>query len=149
MTFLSLQGSNLLDLCWIKRNPLSLVGQSLGYGFVNYVDPKDAEKAINTLNGLRLQTKTIKVRRGAPSFQTACSPLFIWASGGAQLFLWFRALDFPGRWLPLAFIRQDGAGRGKTHLLLDGGAGLLDFSFSPVVPASGAPPQVSQRRQQR
>lgn len=38
-------------------------GQSLGYGFVNYIDPKDAEKAINTLNGLRLQTKTIKVRR--------------------------------------------------------------------------------------
>lgn len=36
-------------------------GQSLGYGFVNYIDPKDAEKAINTLNGLRLQTKTIKV----------------------------------------------------------------------------------------
>lgn len=36
-------------------------GQSLGYGFVNYVEPKDAEKAINTLNGLRLQTKTIKV----------------------------------------------------------------------------------------
>lgn len=39
-----------------------ITGQSLGYGFVNYVDPKDAEKAINTLNGLRLQTKTIKVR---------------------------------------------------------------------------------------
>lgn len=39
-----------------------IAGQSLGYGFVNYVDPKDAEKAINTLNGLRLQTKTIKVR---------------------------------------------------------------------------------------
>lgn len=38
-----------------------LSGQSLGYGFVNYIDPKDAEKAINTLNGLRLQTKTIKV----------------------------------------------------------------------------------------
>ncbi|KAK1800949.1 hypothetical protein P4O66_004706 [Electrophorus voltai] len=37
------------------------IGQSLGYGFVNYIDPKDAEKAINTLNGLRLQTKTIKV----------------------------------------------------------------------------------------
>lgn len=37
------------------------LGQSLGYGFVNYIDPKDAEKAINTLNGLRLQTKTIKV----------------------------------------------------------------------------------------
>lgn len=40
---------------------LVIAGQSLGYGFVNYVDPKDAEKAINTLNGLRLQTKTIKV----------------------------------------------------------------------------------------
>lgn len=26
------------------------------------MDPKDAEKAINTLNGLRLQTKTIKVK---------------------------------------------------------------------------------------
>lgn len=31
---------------------------------MNYVDPKDAEKAINTLNGLRLQTKTIKVKCG-------------------------------------------------------------------------------------
>lgn len=37
-------------------------GQSLGYGFVNYHRPEDAEKAINTLNGLRLQNKTIKVR---------------------------------------------------------------------------------------
>lgn len=35
--------------------------QSLGYGFVNYVKPEDAEKAINTLNGLRLQNKVIKV----------------------------------------------------------------------------------------
>ncbi|MBN3271279.1 ELAV2 protein, partial [Polyodon spathula] len=42
-------------------------GQSLGYGFVNYVDPKDAEKAINTLNGLRLQTKTIKRSLAASS----------------------------------------------------------------------------------
>lgn len=33
----------------------------MGYGFVNYVDPNDADKAINTLNGLKLQTKTIKV----------------------------------------------------------------------------------------
>lgn len=39
-----------------------LSGQSLGYGFVNYHRPEDAEKAINTLNGLRLQNKTIKVR---------------------------------------------------------------------------------------
>lgn len=40
----------------------ALPGQSLGYGFVNYVDSNDADKAINTLNGLKLQTKTIKVR---------------------------------------------------------------------------------------
>lgn len=38
-----------------------LSGQSLGYGFVNYVRAEDAEKAITTLNGLRLQNKTIKV----------------------------------------------------------------------------------------
>lgn len=49
--------------------PLS-AGQSLGYGFVNYVDPNDADKAINTLNGLKLQTKTIKVstERNYPQF---------------------------------------------------------------------------------
>ena len=39
-------------------------GQSLGYGFVNYHRAEDAEKAINTLNGLRLQNKTIKVKFG-------------------------------------------------------------------------------------
>ncbi|XP_052255992.1 ELAV-like protein 1 isoform X2 [Dreissena polymorpha] len=42
-------------------------GQSLGYGFVNYKNPSDAEKAINTLNGLRLQNKTIKVSLARPS----------------------------------------------------------------------------------
>ncbi|OWK12181.1 hypothetical protein Celaphus_00003208 [Cervus elaphus hippelaphus] len=40
--------------------------QSLGYGFVNYSDPNDADKAINTLNGLKLQTKTIKVSALVP-----------------------------------------------------------------------------------
>jgi len=38
-----------------------ILGQSLGYGFVNYVRLEDAEKAINSLNGLRLQNKLIKV----------------------------------------------------------------------------------------
>ncbi|KAM4677150.1 ELAV-like protein 3 isoform 3-T3 [Discoglossus pictus] len=47
--------------------PLAPPGQSLGYGFVNYVDPNDADKAINTLNGLKLQTKTIKVSYARPS----------------------------------------------------------------------------------
>ncbi|XP_078280270.1 ELAV-like protein 1 [Rhinoraja longicauda] len=44
-----------------------VAGHSLGYGFVNYVDAKDAERAINTLNGLRLQSKTIKVSYARPS----------------------------------------------------------------------------------
>ncbi|CAG9792297.1 unnamed protein product [Diatraea saccharalis] len=42
-------------------------GQSLGYAFVNYHRPEDAEKAIATLNGLRLQNKTIKVSYARPS----------------------------------------------------------------------------------
>lgn len=42
-------------------------GQSLGYGFVNYCRPQDAEQAVNVLNGLRLQNKTIKVSFARPS----------------------------------------------------------------------------------
>lgn len=42
-------------------------GQSLGYAFVNYHRTEDAEKAISTLNGLRLQNKTIKVSYARPS----------------------------------------------------------------------------------
>lgn len=38
-----------------------VLGQSLGYGFVNYKRQEDAAKAIQTLNQLRLQNKTIKV----------------------------------------------------------------------------------------
>ncbi|KAK2860803.1 hypothetical protein Q7C36_004969 [Tachysurus vachellii] len=44
-----------------------VAGHSLGYGFVNYVNPNDAERAISTLNGLRLQSKTIKVSYARPS----------------------------------------------------------------------------------
>ena len=40
---------------------LLFVGMSLGYGFVNYKSPEDAQKALQSLNGLRLQNKTIKV----------------------------------------------------------------------------------------
>ncbi|XP_049590803.1 ELAV-like protein 2 isoform X5 [Syngnathus scovelli] len=54
-----------IESCKLVRDKIT--GQSLGYGFVNYVEPKDAEKAINTLNGLRLQTKTIKVSYARPS----------------------------------------------------------------------------------
>ncbi|XP_061594208.1 ELAV-like protein 4 isoform X3 [Cololabis saira] len=51
----------------MRKRLNACICQSLGYGFVNYIDPKDAEKAINTLNGLRLQTKTIKVSYARPS----------------------------------------------------------------------------------
>ncbi|XP_010867446.1 ELAV-like protein 1 isoform X1 [Esox lucius] len=50
--------------------PESSTGHSLGYGFVNYLTPSDAERAINTLNGLRLQSKTIKVSYARPSSDT-------------------------------------------------------------------------------
>ena len=57
-------GANLFagDIKMIIFNLMFIVGQSLGYGFVNYHNPEDAGKAIQTLNGLRLQNKTIKVR---------------------------------------------------------------------------------------
>ncbi|KAH0628706.1 hypothetical protein JD844_010135 [Phrynosoma platyrhinos] len=57
--FKSLFGSiGEIESCKLVRDKIT--GQSLGYGFVNYVDSNDADKAINTLNGLKLQTKTIK-----------------------------------------------------------------------------------------
>ncbi|XP_035472390.1 ELAV-like protein 3 isoform X3 [Scophthalmus maximus] len=64
--FKSLFGSiGEIESCKLVRDKIT--GQSLGYGFVNYVDPNDADKAINTLNGLKLQTKTIKVSYARPS----------------------------------------------------------------------------------
>ncbi|XP_022254311.1 ELAV-like protein 4 isoform X1 [Limulus polyphemus] len=55
-----------VESCKLIRDKVT-VGQSLGYGFVNYVRAEDAEKAINTLNGLRLQNKIIKVSYARPS----------------------------------------------------------------------------------
>ncbi|XP_063853958.1 ELAV-like protein 3 isoform X8 [Scylla paramamosain] len=58
-----------LESCKLIRDKVTGVsqGQSLGYGFVNYVRQDDAERAINQLNGLRLQNKTIKVSYARPS----------------------------------------------------------------------------------
>nr|XP_057930467.1 ELAV-like protein 1 [Doryrhamphus excisus] len=47
-----------------------VAGNSLGYGFVNFVNASDAERAISSLNGLRLQSKTIKVSYARPSSDT-------------------------------------------------------------------------------
>lgn len=54
-----------VESCKLIRDKVT--GQSLGYGFVNYSRADDADKAINTLNGLRLQNKTIKVSFARPS----------------------------------------------------------------------------------
>uniref|UniRef100_A0A1I8J4K3 ELAV-like protein n=1 Tax=Macrostomum lignano TaxID=282301 RepID=A0A1I8J4K3_9PLAT len=48
-----------VESCKLIRDKTT--GQSLGYGFVNFANAKDALKAIGSLNGLRLQNKTIKV----------------------------------------------------------------------------------------
>lgn len=58
------------DKSVVVPNPLipgATKGQSLGYGFVNYHRPQDAEQAVNVLNGLRLQNKVIKVSFARPS----------------------------------------------------------------------------------
>lgn len=54
-----------VESCKLIRDKVT--GQSLGYGFVNYTKAEDADKAINTFNGLRLQNKTIKVSFARPS----------------------------------------------------------------------------------
>lgn len=54
-----------VESCKLIRDKVT--GQSLGYGFVNYQRAEDADKAINTFNGLRLQNKTIKVSFARPS----------------------------------------------------------------------------------
>merc|ERR1719443_2154084 len=54
-----------VESCKLIRDKVT--GQSLGYGFINYHRQEDASKAIQTLNGLRLQNKTIKVSFARPS----------------------------------------------------------------------------------
>ncbi|ESO04987.1 hypothetical protein HELRODRAFT_185541 [Helobdella robusta] len=57
-----------LESCKLIRDKAT--GMSLGYGFVNYKNPDDAQKALQTLSGLRLQNKTIKVSLARPSSET-------------------------------------------------------------------------------
>ncbi|KAG8176240.1 hypothetical protein JTE90_021342 [Oedothorax gibbosus] len=57
-----------VESCKLIRDKVT-AGQSLGYGFVNYVRAEDAEKAISTLNGLRLQNITIKLLCGVASLR--------------------------------------------------------------------------------
>lgn len=54
-----------VESCKLVRDRTT--GESLGYAFVKYVQPREADKAVKTLNGLRLQNKTIKVSLARPS----------------------------------------------------------------------------------
>ncbi|KAF5405588.1 hypothetical protein PHET_00847 [Paragonimus heterotremus] len=57
-----------LSSCKLIRDRAS--GQSLGYGFVNFVHASDAERAIKLLNRTRVQNKIIKVSHARPSCES-------------------------------------------------------------------------------
>nr|CAH8840459.1 unnamed protein product [Trichobilharzia regenti] len=54
-----------VESCKLVREKTS--GESLGYAFVKFCNSADAGKAIKTMNGLRLQNKTVKVSLARPS----------------------------------------------------------------------------------
>eukprot|EP00794_Sanderia_malayensis_P007986 gene7986-8843_t len=54
-----------LESCKLIKNKTTRV--SLGYAFVNYVNNIDAKRAIETLGGMKLTNKTIKVSYARPS----------------------------------------------------------------------------------
>ncbi|XP_002156791.3 ELAV-like protein 3 [Hydra vulgaris] len=54
-----------LESCKLIRDKVTKA--SLGYAFVNYQHPNDARKAIHSLQGMKLTTKTIKVSYARPS----------------------------------------------------------------------------------
>ncbi|XP_037077190.1 sex-lethal homolog [Pollicipes pollicipes] len=53
--------------CRVMRNMQT--GYSFGYGFVEFINPDDADKAIALLDGLRVQNKRIKVSYARPPGQ--------------------------------------------------------------------------------
>jgi len=57
-----------VESCKLIKDKLSQ--QSLCFGFVNYMNIEDAEKAIKSLNGLRIENKVIKVSFARPSCES-------------------------------------------------------------------------------
>lgn len=55
----------IVQSCKLIKDKIS--GISLGYGFINYGSCSEADKAIQALNGLPIQSKTIKVSYARPS----------------------------------------------------------------------------------
>ena len=56
-----------IENCKLVRNKETKL--SLGYGFVNYRNAEDAQKAVEQLNGRQIQNKMIKVSFARPSSQ--------------------------------------------------------------------------------
>lgn len=57
-----------VESCKLIRDKVS--GQSLGYCFVNFYHARNAEQAIKSYNGLKLQNKIIKVSYARPSMES-------------------------------------------------------------------------------
>jgi ELAV like protein 2/3/4 len=57
-----------LESCKLVRNKLN--NQSLCYGFVNFATVADADAALRTLNGIKIENKIIKVSLARPSSET-------------------------------------------------------------------------------
>lgn len=53
-----------METCKIMHDPIT--GSLLGYAFVKYKKPEYAKHAINTLNGFKIQNKTLKVSYARP-----------------------------------------------------------------------------------
>lgn len=57
----------LYGACTMLILAFAQTGYSYGFGFVNYTKAEDAATAINTLNGLQVQNKRLKVSFARPS----------------------------------------------------------------------------------
>ena len=52
-------------------------GYSFGYGFIDYVRPEDADKAINKLNGFKIANKTLRVAFSKPTGSSKNTNLYV------------------------------------------------------------------------
>ncbi|GAV07704.1 hypothetical protein RvY_17513 [Ramazzottius varieornatus] len=64
----SYDGNVQLESCKLIKDKVT--GQSLSYGFVEFAHAEDALQAINTLNGVKIGNKNIKVSLARPSCET-------------------------------------------------------------------------------
>ena len=73
---------------------------SLGYGFVNFRRPSDAKRAVESFNGLSIQTKSIKVSYARPSSNIIKVRRQLWLTEWTNSFYRTQtctSLEFPDR----------------------------------------------------